>query len=74
MQDVHTIASAVRAANARNVSRVRWNRGRRTLARVMMITTGVAGVVCLGLAETNIAFGAAAIPLLAATLIFQSRR
>ena len=49
-------------------------RGRRMLARVMMIATGVAGVVCMGLTETNIAFGVAAIPLLAATLILQSRR
>ena len=73
MQDVHTIAAAVRAANARNVSRG-CRRSRRALARVMMIATGVVGVVCLGLTETNIAFGVAAIPLLTATLIFQSRR
>ena len=73
MQDVHTIAAAVRAANARNVSRGCW-RSRRTLARVMMIATGVAGVACLGMAETSIAFGAAAIPLLAATLVLQGKR
>lgn len=73
MQDVHTIAAAVRAANARNVSRG-CRRDRRMLARVMMIATGVAGVVCLGLTETNIAFGAAAIPLLAVTLVLKSRR
>ena len=73
MQDVHTIAAAVRAANARNVFRG-CRRSRRTLARVMTIITGVAGVVCLGLTETSIAFGAAAIPLLTATLILQSMR
>lgn len=49
-------------------------RRRRKLARVIMIATGVAGVVCLGLTETSIAFGAAAIPLLTATLILQSMR
>ena len=49
-------------------------RRRRKLARVIMIATGVAGVVCLGLTETSIAFGAAAIPLLPATLILQSMR
>lgn len=73
MQDVHTIAAAVRAANARNVSRS-CRRSRKTLARVMMIATGVAGVVCLAMTEINIAFGAAAIPLLTATLILQSMR
>ena len=72
MQDVHTIAAAVRAANARNVSRG-CRRGRRMLARVMMIATGVAGVVCLGLAETSIAFGVTAIPLLTATLVLQEK-
>ena len=72
VQDVHTIAAAVRAANARNVSRG-CRRSRRTLARVMMIATGVAGVACLGMAETSIAFGAAAIPLLAATLVLQGK-
>ena len=74
MRDVHTIAAAVRSANARNVSRVRWNRGRRTLARVMMIATGVVGVACLGLTEISIAFGVTAIPLLTATLILQGKR
>ena len=74
MQDVHTIAAAVRAANARNVSRGCRIRSGKMLARVMMIATGVAGVVCLAMTEINIAFGAAAVPLLTATLIFQSRR
>lgn len=74
MQDVHTIAAAVRAANARNVSRGCRIRSRKMLARVMMIATGVAGVACLTMTEINIAFGAAAIPLLAVTLILQSRR
>ena len=73
MQDVHTIAAAVRAANARNVSRGR-RRVRRMLARVMMIATGVSGVACLCLTETSLAFGAAAIPLLAATLVLQGKR
>lgn len=73
MQDVHTIAAAVRAANARNVSRG-CRRGKRTLARVTMIATGVAGVACLAMTEINIAFGAAAIPLLTMALILQSRR
>lgn len=73
VRDVHSIAAAVRAANARNVSRG-CRRGRKMLTRVMMIATGVAGVVCLGLTETSIAFGAAAIPLLTATLILQSMR
>ena len=72
MQDVHTIAAAVRAANARNVSRG-CRRGRKMLTRVMMIATGVAGVGCLGMTEINIAFGAAAIPLLTATLILQGK-
>lgn len=72
VQDVHTIADAVRVANARNVSRG-CRRGRRTLARAMMIATGVAGVACLGMAETSIAFGVAAIPLLAATLVLQEK-
>ena len=73
MQDVHTIAAAVRAANARNVSRER-RRVRRMLARVMMIATGVAGVTCLGLTEISIAFGVTAIPLLTATLVLQAKR
>lgn len=73
MQDVHTIAAAVRAANARNVSRG-CRRSRRTLARVMTIITGVAGVGCLGFTETSIVLGVAAIPLLTATLILQSMR
>lgn len=73
MQNVHTIAAAVRAANARNVSRG-CRSGKRTLTRVMMITTGVAGVACLGLTEISIAFGVTAIPLLTATLILQSMR
>ena len=73
MQDVHTIAAAVRAANARNVSRC-CRRDRRMLARVMMIATGVAGVACLGMTETSLVFGVAAIPLLAATLVLQGKR
>lgn len=72
MQDVHTIAAAVRASNARNVSRGR-RCGKRMLTRVMMIATGVAGVVCLGLTETSLAFGAVALPLLAATLALQGK-
>lgn len=58
----------------RRIAGGRRNRGRWALARVMMIATGVAGVACLGMTEINIAFGAAAIPLLAAALILQSRR
>lgn len=73
MQDVHTIAAAVRAANARNVSRG-CRRSRRALARVMMIATGVVGVVCLGLTEISIAFGVTAIPLLTATLVLQEKK
>lgn len=74
MQDVHTIAAAVRAANARNVARCRRIHCGRALARMLAVATGVSGVACLCLTETSLAFGAAAIPLLTATLIFQSRR
>ena len=74
MQDVHTVAAAVRAANAKNVSRGCRIRSRKMLARVMMIATGVSGVACLCLTETSLAFGAAAIPLLAATLVLQGKR
>lgn len=74
MQDVHTIAAAVRAANARNVARGGRIHCGRTLARMMAIATGVAGVVCLCLTETSLTFGVAAIPLLAATLVLQTKR
>lgn len=73
VQDVHSIAAAVRAANARNVSRGR-RCGKRMLARMMTVATGVAGVVCLCLTETSLAFGAVALPLLAATLALQGKR
>lgn len=74
MQDVHSIAAAVRAANARNVARGRRIHCGRALARMLAVATGVSGVACLCLTETSLAFGAAAIPLLAATLVLQGKR
>ena len=71
--DVHSIAAAVRSANARNVARGR-RCGKRTLARMLAVATGVAGVVCLCLTETSLAFGAVAILLLAAALVLQAKR
>ena len=74
MQDVHTIAAAVRAANARNVARGRRIHCGRALARMLAVATGVSGVACLCLTETSLTFGVAAIPLLAATLVLQGKR
>lgn len=71
VQDVHSIAATVRAANARNVARGDRIHCGRALARMLAVATGVAGVVCLCLTETSPAFGVVAIPLLITTLVIQ---
>lgn len=71
MQDVHTIASAVRAANARNVARG----GRQLPIRKAVTTvTGIAGFVLAMAVERSLWFALPALGLLAATLVLQTKR
>lgn len=71
MQDVHTIAAAVRAANARNVAR-----GGRQLPirKILTAATGIAGFILAMGIEQNLWFALPALGLLAATLVMQAKR
>ena len=71
MQDVHSIAAAVRAANARNVAR-----GGRQLPirKILTATTGIAGFVLAMAIEQNPWFALPALGLLVATLVMQAKR
>ena len=71
MRDVHTIAAAVRAANARNVAR-----GGRQLPirKAVTAVTGIAGFVLAMGIEQNPWLALPALGLLAATLVLQGKR
>ena len=70
MQDVHTIAAAVRAANARNVARG----GRKLpIRKAVTAVTGISGFVLAMGIEQNPWLAAPALGLLAATLVLQAK-
>lgn len=71
MQDVHSIAAAVRAANARNVAR-----GGRQLPirKAMTAATGIAGFILTMAVERSLWFALPALGLLVATLVMQAKR
>lgn len=71
MRDVHTIAAAVRAANARNVARA----GRKLpIRKAVTAVTGISGFVLAMGIEQNLWFALPAAALLAATLVLQAKR
>ena len=71
MQDVHTIAAAVRAANARNVARA----GRKLpIRKILAATTGISGFVLAMAVERSLWFALPALGLLVATLVMQAKR
>ena len=70
MQNVHAIAAAVRAANARNVARG----GRKLpIRKILAATTGIAGFILAMGIEQNLWFALPALGLLAATLVLQAK-
>ena len=71
MQNVHAIAAAVRAANARNVARG----GRKLpIRKILAATTGIAGfILAIGI-EQNLWFALPALGLIAVTLVLQTKR
>ena len=71
MQDIHSIATAVRAANARNVARA----GRQLpIRKILTAATGIAGFILAMGIEQNLWFALPALGLLAATLVLQGKR
>ena len=71
MQDIHTIAAAVRAANARNVARG----GRKLpIRKAVTAATGISGFVLAMAVERSLWFTLPALGLLAATLVLQGKR
>lgn len=71
MQDIHSIAAAVRAANARNVARA----GRQLpIRKILTAVTGIAGFILAMGIEQNLWFALPAAALLAATLVLQAKR
>ena len=71
MRDVHSIAAAVRAANARNVARG----GRKLpIRKILAATTGIAGFILAMGIEQNLWFALPALGLLAAALVLQTKR
>ena len=71
MRDVHSIAAAVRAANARNVARA----GRQLpIRKILAATTGIAGFVMAMAVERSLWFALPAAALLIAALALQARR
>ena len=71
MQDIHSIAAAVRAANARNVARA----GRQLpIRKILTAATGIAGFILAMGIEQNLWFALPALGLLAATLVMQAKR
>lgn len=70
MQDVHTIAAAVRAANARNVAKA----GRQLpIRKIITAVTGISGFVLAMAVERSLWFALPALGLLAATLVLQAK-
>ena len=71
MRDVHTIAAAVRAANARNVARA----GRQLpIRKILAATTGIAGFILAMAVERSLWFALPALGLLVAKLVMQAKR
>lgn len=71
MQDIHSIAAAVRAANARNVARA----GRQLpIRKILTAVTGIAGFILAMGIEQNLWFALPALGLLAVTLVLQTKR
>lgn len=71
MQDIHTIAAAVRAANARNVARG----GRKLqIRKAMTAATGIAGFILTMAVERSLWFALPALGLIAVTLVLQTKR
>ena len=71
MRDVHSIAAAVRAANARNVARA----GRQLpIRKILTAVTGIAGFILAMGIEQNLWFALPALGLLAVTLVLQTKR
>lgn len=71
MRDVHTIAAAVRAANARNVARA----GRKPpIRKAVTAATGITGFVLAMAVERSLWFALPALGLLAAALVLQTKR
>lgn len=71
MRDVHTVAAAVRAANARNVAR-----GGRQLPirKILTAATGISGFVLAMAVERSLWFTLPALGLIAVTLVLQTKR
>ena len=71
MRDVHTIAAAVRAANARNVAKG----GRKLpIRKILAATTGIAGFILAMAVERSLWFTLPALGLIAVTLVLQTKR
>lgn len=71
MRDVHTIAAAVRAANARNVARA----GRQLpIRKILTAATGISGFVLAMAVERSLWFTLPALGLIAVTLVLQTKR
>ena len=71
MRDVHTIAAAVRAANARNVARA----GRQLpIRKILTAATGISGFVLAMAVERSLWFALPALGLLVAKLVMQAKR
>lgn len=71
MQDAHTIAAAVRAANARNVARG----GRKLpIRKAVTAVTGISGFVLAMAVERSLWFTLPALGLIAVTLVLQTKR
>lgn len=71
MQDVHSIAAAVRAANARNVARA----GRQLpIRKILTAATGISGFVLAMAVERSLWFTLPALGLIAVTLVLQTKR
>ena len=71
MRDVHTIAAAVRAANARNVARG----GRKLpIRKAVTAVTGISGFVLAMAVERSLWFTLPALGLIAVTLVLQTKR
>lgn len=72
MQDVHSIAAAVRAANARNVAR--GGSRKLQIRKAMTAATGIAGFILTMAVERSLWFALPALGLLVATLVMQAKR
>lgn len=71
MRDVHTIAAAVRAANARNVAKG----GRKLpIRKILAATTGIAGFILAMAIERSLWFALPALGLLAVALVLQTKK